>query len=316
MRYSMKSVLEIAGVSRQAAYKHIKQESAFQEKLSALILEVDILREEHPGCGVEKMYNTLCPDFIGRDKFIDLFMQLGYRIKHQKNYRRTTIPVHSRYQNLIQGLMVQNKNIVWQTDITYYLMNGQYYYLVFIIDIYTKIILGFRVSNHLRAEANLAALKMAIRNSSGSLENLIHHSDRGSQYIDKEYIALLERNKVQISMGSKAQDNAYAERINGTIKNEYLSYWEPQSLKQLQMMVKRAVNHYNNKRLHDELPKRMPPCQFEKTFINLKSQKRPTVIIYAEGNYKIKVASSHFDFEPKERPLAHNCPIEINENGS
>jgi putative transposase len=51
---------------------------------------------------------------------------------------------------------------------------------------------------------------------------------------------------------------------------------------------------------------------FEKSLVDLTSQKRPTVIIYAEGNYKIKVASSHLDFEPKERPLAHNCPIEIN----
>ncbi len=312
MKYSMKSVLNTAGITRQAAHKQIRKEAAFQEKLSGLILEADILREEHPGCGVEKMYYTLRPDFMGRDKFIGLFMQLGYRVKYLKNYHRTTIPAHSKYQNLIQGLMVQDRNIVWQTDITYFLMNGQYYYLVFIIDVYTKKILGFQASNHLRAEANLAALKMAIRNSSGSFENLIHHSDRGSQYIDKEYIALLERNKIQISMGEKAQDNAYAERINGTIKNEYLKYWEPKNLKELQRMLKQAVNHYNRKRIHNELPGRITPGKFEETLINLKSHKRPTVIIYAEGNYKIKVASSHFDFEPKERPLAHNCPIEIN----
>ena len=311
MSYSMKSVFQTAQISRQAVHKHSKQQAAFQEKLSGLILEADILREEHTGCGVEKMYYTLRPDFIGRDKFIDLFMQLGYRVKYQKNYRKTTIPVHSKYKNLIEGLMVQDRNIVWQTDITYFLVNGRYHYIVFIIDVYTKKILGFQASNHLRAEANLAALRMAIRNSSGSLENLIHHSDRGSQYIDKAYIGLLERSKIQISMGEKAQDNAYAERLNGTIKNEYLAYWDPQSLRELQQMLKRAVNHYNHKRIHDELPGRIPPGQFEETFINLNSQKRPTVIIYAEGNYKIKVASSHFDFEPKERPQAHNCPIEI-----
>lgn len=312
MSSSMRLVLQTAGITRQAVHKHLKREAAFQEKLSGLIQEADLLRAEHPGCGVEKMYHTLRPDFIGRDKFIDLFMQLGYRVKYQKNYHRTTIPVCSKYQNLIQGLMVRDRNIVWQSDITYFLMNGQYYYLVFIIDVYTKKILGFRASDHLRAEANLAAMKMAIRNSSGSLEDLIHHSDRGSQYIDKEYIALLERNKIQISMGEKAQDNAYVERINGTIKNEYLKYWSPKSLSQLQRMLKQAVDHYNNKRVHNELPGRVSPGKFEETLINLKSQKRPTVIIYADGNYKIKVASSHFDYEPKERPLAHNCPIEMN----
>lgn len=308
----MKSVYQIAGVSRQAVHNHFKHQAIFQEKLSGLILEADILREEHPGCGVEKMYYTLRPDWLGRDKFVALFMSLGYRVKTQKNYQRTTIPVHSKYQNLIQGLMVQDMNIVWQTDITYFLISGQYYYLVFIIDVYTKKIVGYQASDHLRAEANITALTMAIKNSSGSLVDLIHHSDRGSQYIDKDYIGLLKRKQIQISMGAKAQDNAYAERINGTIKNEYLKYWEPQNLRQLRRMLKKAVNHYNHKRIHDELPEKMTPAQFEKSLVDLTSQRRPTVIIYAEGNYKIKVASSHFDFKPKEEPLAHNCPIEIN----
>ena len=311
MRYSMKSVLEVAQVSRQAVHKHYREQIVFDEKLSGLITEVDILREEHPGCGVEKMYYTLRPDWLGRDKFISIFMELGYRVQTKKNYQRTTVPVHSKYKNLIQGMMIQDRNIVWQTDITYFLVGDQYYYLVFIIDVYTKVILGYQASNHLRAEANLAALKMAINNSNGNLNWLIHHSDRGGQYIDKKYIALLERYGISISMGVNARDNAYAERINGTIKNEYLNYWQPKNLKELKMMLKRAVNHYNNKRIHNELPGKTTPVQFEKSLLDLTSQKRPTVIIYAEGNYKIKVASSHFDFKPKEGTPAHNCPIEI-----
>ena len=311
MRYSMKSVLQVAEVSKQAAFKHFKKEQIFREKLSALILEVDILREEHPGCGVEKMYDTLVPDFIGRDRFIDIFMRLGYRVKQHKNYRRTTIPVHSEYKNLISGMMVREKNIVWQTDITYFRIDSRFYYLVFIIDVYTKQILGFQASNHMRAEANLAALNMAIRNCNGSLDSLIHHSDRGSQYIDKQYTGLLKKRRIQISMGEKAQDNAYAERINGTIKNEYLNHWEPKNLTQLKRMTKKAVEHYNQKRIHKYLPNKFTPNQFEESLLNSTSQKRPTEIIYAEGNYKIKVALSHFDLKPKEVPLDHNCPIEI-----
>jgi hypothetical protein len=112
-------------------------------------------------------------------------------------------------------------------------------------------------------------------------------------------------------MRAHDQDNAYAERVNGTIKNEYLKYWKPKDLEELQWMLKKAVTHYNNKRIHNELPGKTTPVQFEKSLLDLTSQKRPTVIIYAEGNYKIKVASSHFDFKPKEGTLAHNCPIEI-----
>ena len=307
----MRSIYKIAEVSKQAAYKYFRHEDELSKKLSLLLLEADELKEEHPGCGVEKMYQTLQPKWLGRDKFITLFMHLGYRVRTQKNYQRTTIPVHSQYKNLIQGLMVQNRNIVWQTDITYFRILNRFYYIVFIIDVYTKRILGYKASDNLRAEANMVALSMALKNSNGSIGRLIHHSDKGSQYVYEPYVALLNSKGIIISMGERAQENAYAERINGTIKNEYLGYWEINSLSDLQRKLTKAVNHYNNKRIHNELPGRQTPLEFDKSLVDLDSQRRPTVIIYAEGNYKIKAASSRFDFKPKREPLAHNCPIEV-----
>jgi transposase InsO family protein len=307
----MRSIYKIARVSKQAAHKYFRHEDELSEKLSGLLVEADELKEEHPGCGVEKMYQTLKPKWLGRDKFITLFMQLGYRVRIQKNYQKTTIPVHSQYKNLIQGLMVQDRNIVWQTDITYFRILNRYYYIVFIIDVYTKMILGYKASDNLRAEANMVALRMALKNNRGDIGRLIHHSDKGSQYIYAQYVDLLNSKGIMISMGDKAQDNAYAERINGTIKNEYLKYWEINSLGELQKKLTKAVNHYNNKRIHNELPGRQTPLEFNKSLLDLESQRRPTVIIYAEGNYKIKAASSRFDFKPNREPLAHNCPIEV-----
>lgn len=272
---------------------------------------MDDLRREHPGCGVEKMYYTLNPDWLGRDKFIELFMSLGYRVAKQKNYTRTTFPVSSRYKNLIQGMMIRDKNMVWQTDITYYPIGDRFYYIVFILDVYTKRILGYQASDHLRAEANINALKMALKNKIGHVNQLIHHSDRGSQYVYNEYTELLNGKGIFISMGDKAQDNAYAERINGIIKNEYLKHWEIKDLPDLQRKLVKAVNHYNTKRIHNELPGKRTPKVFEDYLIHLDSQNRPTVIIYADGNYKIKAASSRPDFKPKAEPRAHICPIEI-----
>lgn len=307
----MRSIYKIARVSKQAAHKYFRHEDELSNKLSGLLLEADELKEEHPGCGVEKMYQTLQPKWLGRDKFITLFMQLGYRVRTQKNYQKTTIPVHSQYKNLIQGLMVQDRNIVWQTDITYFRILNRFYYIVFIIDVYTKRIVGYKASDNLRAEANLAALRMALKNSNGDIGRLIHHSDKGSQYIYAHYIDLLNSKGIIISMGERAQENAYAERINGTIKNEYLKYWEINSLNELQKKLTKAVTHYNNKRIHNEIPGRITPLEFDKSLLHLESQRRPTVIIYAEGNCKIKAASSRFDFKPKREPLAHNCPIEV-----
>jgi transposase InsO family protein len=307
----MKAVYEIAGVSKQAVSQHFTGQHNFDQKLEGLIVEADTLKAEHPGCGVEKMYYTLQPDWLGRDKFIDLFMDLGYRVKKIRNYTKTTIPVHSKYKNLIEGMLIHRKNQVWQSDITYFPVGSRFYYIVFIIDVYTKEIMGYQVSDHMRAEANILALKMAFKNSDGPLDKLIHHSDRGSQYIDGGYTKMLNDKEIAISMGEKAQDNAYAERINGTIKNEYLKYRDIQSLNDLRKEVKKAVNHYNEKRKHRGLPKWMSPKEFKKELLDLGSQKRPKVIIYAEGNYKIREALSHPDFKPKEEPQAHNCPIVI-----
>lgn len=305
----MNSIYKVAGVSKQSVHQHNNRQLAFGLRLSNLLVEVDLLRSEHPGCGVEKMYLTLQPDWLGRDKFIELFMGLGYRLQHHKNYIRTTIPAHFKYPNLIQGMQVTRKNQVWQTDITYIKIGSRYYYLVFIVDVYTRCILGYSVSDHMRAEANIKALRMAIKNCGGLIHELIHHSDRGSQYIDKNYTGLLTSHGAQISMGEKAQDNAYAERINGIIKNEYLAYKDIKSFNQLKLEVKKAVVHYNTKRIHRSLPEKSTPAGFEISLLGLYSQKRPTVIIYADGNCKIKAASSHLDFMPEKEPRAHNCPI-------
>ncbi len=123
-----------------------------------LIQEADQLRCEHPGCGVEKMYYTLRPDFMGPDKFIELFMELGYRVRRRRNYQRTTYPALVYYPNLIKGYQVGSPSVIWQSDIIYIRLMERFYYAVFIIDVYTKRIEGHRESKSLRAEANVRAL--------------------------------------------------------------------------------------------------------------------------------------------------------------
>lgn len=220
-----------------------------------MIAEVDLLRSEHPGCGVEKMYYTLKPDFIGRDRFIELFMDLGYRLKRYKDYRRTTFASRIYYPNLIKGLIVDKPSFIWQSDITYIDAGNQFYYAVFIIDVFTREIVGYQVSNHLRAAANVNALLTALGDHPAPY---IHHSDRGSQYIYSEYISLLKSNNCKISMGLIAQENAYAERINRTIKDEYLRHWNPENYQQLKRMVDKAVKNYNQKRIHNAINRCTP----------------------------------------------------------
>lgn len=251
----MNALYQTIGISRQAVVQYERRQKAFDEKIMALMVEADELRAAHPGCGVEKMYYTLRPDFIGRDRFVEVFMSLGYRLKRTKNFRVTTRRGPWYYPNLIEGLKVNRGSEVWQSDITYIRVGDRFYYAVFIIDVYTKKVVGYSVSDHMRATANIKALKMAL---SDHVPPKIHHSDRGSQYIHEGYINDLKKHGVKLSMGKIAQENAYAERINGTIKNEFLEHWKPKSFDQLKTMTKKAVNYYNQVRPHDSLDKISP----------------------------------------------------------
>ena len=302
----------VVGISKQAVSKAFLRQKDFKKRLSELVVEVDILREEHPGCGVEKMYDTLKPPWLGRDKFIEIFMGLGYKVRKVKNYMRTTIPGPYHYPNLIEGLLVYKKNQLWQTDITYYPIGSRFYYICFIVDVYTREIIGYNVSDTLRTESNMKALQMAFKNNKGTnLEGLIHHSDRGCQYTSNEYTEALRRKGICISMSKIAQENAYAERINGIIKNEYLKYRDIKTIEQLKTEVRRSVKNYNEKRIHRSLPKGETPISFSKSLLTLSDQKKPMVIVYTEGNFKIREVSNLSDFRPEKGPLVHVCPIVI-----
>lgn len=271
----MNELYKVVGVSKQAVHQQSRRQAIFDNKVLELVRAAEDLREQHPGCGVEKMYVSLNPGFVGRDRFIDMFMDLGFRLKKKKNYRRTTYSGKTIYPNLIKGLVINNRSKVWQSDITYLEVGGRFYYAVFIIDVYTKKIVGYEVSDNMRAAANIKALRIALASNPAPD---VHHSDRGSQYGSREYISLLESVGSQISMSLSAQDNAYAERVNRTIKEEYLDYWKPQSFQQLKRQVQKAVNHYNYHRPHNNIGK-VTPVDFEEMIKN-ELQVNPVMSIF------------------------------------
>ena len=89
MRYSLNQLYQSIGISKQAIHRYEQRQELFDQQVKQLLVEADELRAEHPGCGVEKMYYTLKPSFIGRDRFIELFMDLGFRLRRFKNYRKS-----------------------------------------------------------------------------------------------------------------------------------------------------------------------------------------------------------------------------------
>lgn len=304
----MNRIYQLAGLTKQAYHKHRLKRKYDQDRVEQLRQRVEMERRDHGGAGLEKIYYRLNPDWLGRDKFVKLFKRMGYGVLRKRKYARTTRSGPFRYPNLIEGLLLWDKNRLWQTDITYYRIGEQFYYLTFIIDVYTKVIKGFSVSEHIRAEANVRALKMAIA-SEPIPPGLIHHSDGGTQFLNLVYKKLALDHHMIFSMGKIAQENAYAERVNGIIKNEYLIYQTISTIRQLKIQVKKSVDHYNNKRIHRHLPGKRSPKQFEYDLLVLSTQSRPKVIVYTEGNPKIGEASSHPDFNPESEPQAHVCPM-------
>lgn len=311
MSYSLNELYRTVGVSKQAVQQARRRQYLFDDELAALVVLADELKEEHPGCGVEKMYYTLKPNFMGRDQFCKIFMELGYGVKRMKNYHRTTYAGTHFYDNLIEGMAVIRPFQVIQSDITYFDLKGEFYYLVFIIDVYTRLIVGFTVNDHMRASGNVEALKMALKVLDYLPWSLIHHSDKGAQYSSNEYTTLLKSNHIHISMGTVAWENPFAERINGIIKNEYLNSWEIKDFSDLKKKVNLAVKNYNTKRLHRAFKMKYTPWEYCQKLIDLPAHERLTVNVYTEGRKNFLGASSPFEVCPQKEPLAHDCPMEI-----
>lgn len=289
--YSLNTLYEVIGITKQGVWDHFRREEAELEMIEEVINQVDARRKKHPGEGLEKMYWQITPEGLGRDKFCRILMQLGYGVRRVRNPIRTTIPAHKVFKNLIEGRTVHELNQVWQSDITYIKVGDRHYYLTFIIDVYTRRIVGYAASNNMRAEANIKALKMALACHKGtSLEGLVHHSDRGSQYVGGRYLGILRSNGIAVSMGKKAQDNAYAERINGVIKNEYLAYRPLKSFRDLKRHTKQAVRDYNRVRHHGAIGRRSP-MEYEAVWSELPREERPRQVIRSEQTPKNLEAS-------------------------
>ena len=262
----MRALYGLVGISRQAHQQACRRQYLHKQQSLMILAVVQAVRRDHPRMGMEKLYDLLRPPDFGRDRFIDLLKMNGLQLKKARSYHRTTYSVaHLAYDNLIHGIRVKKLNELWVSDITYFRSGDQFYYLVFIVDVYSRRIVGYYASDSLAAEANVKALRMALRLRHGEqIEGLIHHSDRGGQYVYHKYVSLLERHGIRISMGNKAWENAHAERINGTIKNDYLYPKGPvKGLKSLQRKLKEQVELYNEQRPHQELPNRMSPVAFE-----------------------------------------------------
>jgi putative transposase len=280
----MKSIYHMLGESRQNVSQCLQRALAKTLAVDQVVNSAKDIRKKHGKMGCRKMYWKAFADMpMGRDQCEQILLSSGFRVEYPRNYQRTTYSIGKHYYpNRIEGLTLQGINQVWQTDITYFGIGDRFYYLVFIVDVYSRRIVGWSVDKSLWAQANIRALDKAIRlRGDGQLKGLIHHSDRGGQYIDREYISRLTQQKITPSMCQFAWQNAYSERVNGIIKNEYLKCCKISDFVELKKAVSRAVYLYNVERPHWELPNKLSPVTFENQLNEELFRIKPTTKLYS-----------------------------------
>lgn len=260
---------------------------------------VSEFRAVMPMLGTRKLLYLLVPEMekhkikMGRDLLYDLLRFHGLLIRRRKRMVKTTDSHHwlKKYPNLITHLVLSGAEQLWVSDITYIRTLEGFSYLSLITDAYSRKIVGYALHPSLEAVGCIAALEMAIEGRKRkSPFILIHHSDRGIQYCSQNYIAMLNEERIAISMTQSGSpyENALAERVNGIIKNEFFPKKIYQNHKEAKKSIAMTIRQYNQRRPHASLDYHTPDQAHEmegvlkkrwKTYRRVKDRKEEAELV-------------------------------------
>lgn len=280
----MKAMYALVGISKQAHHQYMQRLSNKADKTAYYIGLMEQARQLHPRIGLVKIYYLFEPQGIGRQAFEELGKLAGYALDAipRLTWKGSRI---IPYQNLLSDKRFTAINQIWVTDITYYKIGKTFYYISMIMDLYSRKIIACKVNQSLQAKHSLAILKVALKNRAlDKAHQLIHHSDKGIQYTCDAYIKLLKKHRIAISMCNSVFENTSMERLNGIIKNDYLVHWNPKTFSQLQRLLTKAVNNYNNCP-HGSLQMKTPN-QFEQNLKNVPLSQRTQLKVFTHRKSK------------------------------
>jgi putative transposase len=261
-KVSLGRFCRLLGVTRQSYYQHFWQQEQLVFEDELIISEVLKIRKNHRHMGCRKLYELLQPFLlehqikIGRDRLFDVLSANYLLVRRRKKQTTTTNSFHrfKKYPNLIRNFIPSSPNQLWVSDITYWRIKDGFLYISFITDAYSKKIVGYHLGDSLQTSETIQALETAISTISNEKKELelIHHSDRGTQYCSNEYVKLLENNNIGISMTENGDplENAIAERVNGIIKEEYLNDYQVNDIQEAKELLDAVIQLYNNERPH------------------------------------------------------------------
>ena len=237
------------------------------EKATVLEL-VHRQRKKLPRIGGRKLYYLIKNDMknkgikCGRDKLFNYLREEKLLIKPKRRYVQTTMSKHwlRKYPNRLKGLLIEYPEQALVSDITYLKTDEGNCYLTLVTDAYSRKIMGYNIADNMTTEESVKALQMAVNNLVYLNNKIIHHSDRGLQFCSKEYVSLANENGIEMSMTEKYDpyENALAERMNRTIKEEFYLDVPLKNKEQAYNLVREAVFLYNTYRPHQALNYKTP----------------------------------------------------------
>jgi putative transposase len=254
---------EILGISR-AAYYYQPGQTEDERELAILKAIIEVLGKR-PFYGYRRVARDLVDLVVTRKQVRRIMRRAGLRAIYPG--KRTSIPAkyHKKYPYLLRGKGIWLPNQVWATDITYINLCGGDVYLAAIIDLYSRKILSWRLSNTLDAEFCVAALQEAIEVHGIPA---IFNTDQGCQFTSDAFVSVLEVHGIRISMDgvNRALDNIFIERFWRTLKYEDIYLNDYRTMIELKAGIKRYMQFYNGERFHSSHDYQTPDVVYASKF--------------------------------------------------
>src|ERR1700741_3182584 len=226
----LQRLCRLFGKTRQAVYDQTCRHTDEQMHNIVILDIVRQIRRTMPRIGSIKLHTMTRETLllhgigIGRDNFCRLLKENDLLVRPRKKYVRTTNSYHQyrKWPDLACDMQPGAPEQLWVSDITYLRIKDGFIYLSLVTDAYSRKIVGYHLSQHLKAQSCVRALDKAIASRLHTKFSLVHHSDRGIQYCCDQYVTRLMENGINISMTQNGSpyENAIAERVNGILKNE------------------------------------------------------------------------------------------------
>lgn len=271
--FSVHELCDALDVARGTLYNHIFRKadrSKYQEDQAQLMLKVkQIFDDSEQRFGAEKIRIILAESGIrvGKKRISDIMQELGLcsvRTDTKKQFKRKQ--QYAKQNLLKRKFSAEHPNQIWVSDITYFKVKSYWVYLCIILDLYSRKIIGWRVSKHMSTHLVTATFKAAYQDR-GRPQNLTFHSDRGSQYVSKTLTELFQQHGVKQSFSATARplDNAVAETFFSSFKREEAYRKDYTSEQHFRRSVEEYIRFYNEVRPHQTLNYKTPQV-FEENY--------------------------------------------------